>query len=99
MKPLIPSLLALAACLVFAFAQDKPVSAHFTIDAAFPGGNILVTRIEGDTIQLGPDQRDSMLPWFYWYFRVTGASGKKFTTLSGADLGALDRAIAEAAKR
>ncbi len=75
--PLTAFLLALATSL--APAQDKPGSPHFAIDTAFPGGNILVSKIEGDTVHLGPDQRDSLLPWFYWYFRVTGASGRKLT--------------------
>lgn len=47
----------------------------FTIDAKFPGGNIIVDQIEGDTVRLRPDLRDS-LPWFYWYFRVSGAAGR-----------------------
>ena len=75
------SLAPLLACLLVltaadARSQDKTTMA---IDTAFPGGNILVSKIEGDTITLGPDKRDSLLPWFYWYFRVTGASGRKLT--------------------
>jgi hypothetical protein len=46
------------------------------IDADFPGGNIIVERIEGNTIYLRPDQRDSSTWWFYWYFRVRGAAGR-----------------------
>ncbi len=46
------------------------------IDADFPGGNIIVERIESDTIFLRPDQRDSSTWWFYWYFRVRGAAGQ-----------------------
>ncbi len=46
------------------------------IDANFPGGNIIVERIEGNTIFLRPDQRDSSTWWFYWYFRVRGAAGR-----------------------
>ncbi len=65
-----------------AFAQDK---ATLAIDAAFPGGNILVSKIEGDTITLGPDKRDSLLPWFYWYYRVTGASRRKLTFVFSKD--------------
>lgn len=51
-------------------------AADYSVDAAFPGGNIVVKKIEGDTIELAPDQRDNLLPWFYWCFRVTGAAGK-----------------------
>ena len=46
------------------------------IDADFPGGNIIVERIEGNTIFLRPNQRDSSTWWFYWYFRVCGATGQ-----------------------
>jgi len=47
-----------------------------SIDADFPGGNIIVERIEGDTIFLRPDLRDTSTWWFYWYFRVRGAAGR-----------------------
>jgi len=77
MRPLTAFLLTLAtAC---AFAQDQPDKAAFAIDAAFPGGNIIVSKIEGDTIQLAPDMRDNLVPWFYWYYRVAGAGGRKLT--------------------
>jgi len=47
-----------------------------TIDADFPGGNIIVERIEGDTIFLRPDLRDTSTWWFYWHFSVCGAAGR-----------------------
>lgn len=57
------------------------------IDIDFPGGNIIVVDndnistlyydITGDTVFLRPDLRDTEGNWFYWYFRVTGAAGKK----------------------
>ena len=77
MKFLIAALLISAAPL--ALAQEKPVGGAFAIDAGFPGGNILVDKVEGDTVHLSPDNRDSVVPWFYWYFRVTGANGRKLT--------------------
>ena len=43
------------------------------IDCAFPGGNVAVDSIEGDTVQVRPDVRDSEGHWFYWYFRVRWA--------------------------
>ncbi len=46
------------------------------IDCAFPGGNIQVDSIEGDTVHLEPDLRDTEGHWFYWYFRVRGAQGQ-----------------------
>jgi hypothetical protein len=45
------------------------------IDSDFTGGNIIVERIEGNTIFLRPDLRDTSTWWFYWYFRVRGAAG------------------------
>lgn len=65
---------------------DKPIPPNsfvftdaFIIDAVFPGGNIIVDRIEGDTVFLRPDQRDSSTWWFYWHFRVRGAAGRTLT--------------------
>jgi len=49
------------------------------IDANFPGGNIRVKKAGGDEFELAPDQRDNLLPWFYWYFRVSGAAGQTLT--------------------
>jgi hypothetical protein len=46
------------------------------IDCDFAGGNILVDAIEGDTVHLRPDLRDTKGKWFYWYFRARGASGR-----------------------
>jgi predicted deacylase len=45
------------------------------VDGDFPGGNIVLDRIEGDTVFLRPDQRDSSTWWFYWHFRVRAAAG------------------------
>ncbi|GHT58362.1 hypothetical protein AGMMS50239_02760 [Bacteroidia bacterium] len=47
------------------------------IDADFPGGNIIVNSIEGDTIRLQQDLRDTEGRWFYWSFRIRGAEGRK----------------------
>lgn len=51
----------------------------FRIDCGFPGGNIIVERIEGDTIALRQDRRDTEGYWFYWCFRVRGADGRTLT--------------------
>jgi hypothetical protein len=77
MKLLILSLIALLPLLVH--GQEPPRAPAFAIDASFPGGNVLVSKVEGGTIHLGPDKRDSMVPWFYWYYRVTGAAGRTLT--------------------
>jgi len=80
-----PNALAGAACLycavgVLAFALCSAQAADtITVDAAFPGGNILVDKIERRTIHLRQDQRDTEYPWFYWRFRVRGAAGQQVT--------------------
>jgi len=48
-----------------------------TIDCDFPGGNIIFERIDGDDVYLHQDPRDTEGFWFYWYFRVRGAAGRK----------------------
>lgn len=47
------------------------------IDCDFPGGNILVEAIEGDTVRLRQDRRNSTDWWFYWCFRICGTAGRK----------------------
>lgn len=46
------------------------------ITQKFPGGNISVIKIKGDTVFLKNEIRDSEGDWFYWAFCVTGAAGK-----------------------
>ncbi len=46
------------------------------IDCNFPGGNIIVERIDADAVYLHQDPRDTPGFWFYWYFRVRGAAGR-----------------------
>ncbi len=48
----------------------------FAIDADYPGGNIILERIEGDTVYLRQDLRDTEGWWFYWNFRVRGVTGR-----------------------
>lgn len=55
------------------------MNAIFQIDSDFPGGNIIVDSIEGDTVNLHQDLRDTMTEWFYWCFRIQGAGGRKLT--------------------
>lgn len=50
-----------------------------SVDADFPGGNILVEKVVGDEIHVCQDLRDTAGPWFYWYFRVRGAAGRELT--------------------
>lgn len=46
------------------------------VDAAFPGGNIVVERIETNAVFLHQDLRETEGNWFYWCFRVRGAAGR-----------------------
>jgi len=46
------------------------------IDCDFPSGNIIVDAIEGNTVKLHQDLRDTEGDWFYWYFRLRGAAGR-----------------------
>ena len=45
------------------------------VDADLPAGNIIVERVADDVVKLRQDLRDSGM-WFYWAFRVRGASGR-----------------------
>ena len=49
------------------------------IDAAFPGGNSVLEKIEGETVCLHQDLRDTEGDWFYWCFRVRGGAGRTLT--------------------
>jgi hypothetical protein len=50
-----------------------------TVDADFPGGNIVVERVEGDEVFVHQDLRDTEGDWFWWHFRVRGAAGRALT--------------------
>ncbi len=71
-------------------AASEPV-----IDCDFPGGNIVVERIEGDDVYLHQDLRDTEGSWFYWYFRVREAAGRTLTFrfTKGNVLGVLGPAV------
>ena len=58
-----------------AATAESPAEAP-AIDGDFPGGNVVLERIEGDAVYLHQDQRDTPGFWFYWYFRVRGATGR-----------------------
>ena len=66
-----------------------------SIDCRFPGGNIKVHDIQGDTIFVSPDLRDTRASWFYWAFRVRGAAGRTlvFRFLSDHPVGTRGPAI------
>lgn len=52
---------------------------EISIDADFPGGNIVVDSITGNDVFLHQNLRDTEINWFYWYFRVSGVAGKTVT--------------------
>lgn len=73
-----------ALLLVRGAAATEP--AAIQIDADYPGGNIVLERIEGEKVILRPDLRDTKGWWFYWNFRVRGAGSEKMTfEFSGAN--------------
>jgi hypothetical protein len=58
-------------------SQSQPtIHGDIVVDSAYPGGNATIDRVEGDTIHLHPDLRDTTTWWFYWNFRVRGAAGR-----------------------
>ncbi len=64
-------LLVTGAALSFAFCAHA-----FTVDADLPAGNVIVNSIDGDSVSLRQDLRDTAGDWFYWAFRVKGAAGR-----------------------
>src|SRR6185295_7641207 len=82
MTPLFAALLLLA--------QDG-----IRIDADLPGGNIVVDKIDGDTVSVHQDLRDTQGDWFYWQFRARGAQGRTvtFQFTKGNVVGVLGHAV------
>jgi hypothetical protein len=58
------------------FAGCLNAGNNLKVFSDFPGGNIVVTRISGDTVWVKPDLSFTAGEWFYWYFKVSGVSGK-----------------------
>jgi hypothetical protein len=50
-------------------------SSHLAFASDFPGGNIVLERIEGDDVSVHQDLRDTKGDWFYWYFASYVAEG------------------------
>src|SRR6056297_1339773 len=66
--------------LLMMFCSTAAYATALTVDADYPGGNIIVERIDGDTVILKQDLRDNARWWFYWNFRVRDvAAGRKLT--------------------
>jgi hypothetical protein len=49
------------------------------ISSGFPGGNIILNKMDGDTVWLEPDLSFTEGEWFYWYFKASGIPGKTVT--------------------
>jgi hypothetical protein len=77
-----------ASCRSSAPAAEPP---PIRVDAEFPGGNIVVDGVEGDSVRVHQDLRDTPRDWFYWQFRVRGAAGRAvvFRFTRGPALGPL----------
>ena len=74
----------------------KPV-----ITANFPGGNVVVLGIEGDTVRLAPDLRETQRFWFFWRFRATfpAAGTWRFEFPDGNCVGTRGPAVRRAGER
>ncbi len=72
-----------------------------SIDCRFPGGNIKVHDIQGDTVFVSPDLRDTRTSWFYWAFRVCGVAGRTlvFRFLSDHPVGTRGPAVSTDGRR
>lgn len=73
------SLRRIGTAALFVLVACGHLGAEPAIDGDFPGGNIIVDKIEPDAVYLRQDQRDTEYPWFYWQFRVRGAEGRSLT--------------------
>jgi len=66
---------ALLTLLLMAFGV-RADETSFTLDKNVPAGNIALERIEGNSVYVHQELRDTAGDWFYWAFRVTGAQGR-----------------------
>jgi hypothetical protein len=79
------SFLTAIAFAVFAAGAGFPAAAApaadptIAVDCDFPGGNIVVDSLEGTTVSIHQDLRDTEGDWFYWCFRVRGGAGRTLT--------------------
>ncbi len=71
------------------------------LSADFPGGNVRVLGIEGDTVRLAPDLRETQRFWFFWRFRATfpGAGTWRFEFPDGNCVGTRGPAVRRAGER
>ena len=57
--------------LIFLITYSLQGLSQIHIDADFPGGNVVVDSIIGDTVFFQPDLTGTEGDWFYWCFRTT----------------------------
>ena len=71
------------------------------LSADFPGGNVRVLGIEGGTVRLAPDLRETQRFWFFWRFRATfpGAGTWRFEFPDGNCVGTRGPAVRRAGER
>lgn len=62
----------LGVCAEYPIAE----AAGFTLDKNVPAGNIELERVEGNSVYIHQELRDTKGDWFYWAFRVKGAAGR-----------------------
>jgi len=62
--------------VIILFASMQVHGAEVEIGTSFSGGNVVVGKIEGNTIHLAPDLRGGQ-PWFYWCFDARVAKPAK----------------------
>lgn len=63
-------LIGLLSSLLMVSCSGEKKNPELQITANFPAGNITVDSIQGTTVYLQPDLRDTDHPWFYWYYAV-----------------------------
>lgn len=56
--------------------KSQAHTSDFTIDTAYPGGNVIVESIDGDVVRLRQDLRHTSTWWFYWNFVACHAAGR-----------------------
>lgn len=67
--------------------ESRPKAVGIRIRADFPGGNVLVKRIDGSTVHMAPDLRGGR-QWFYWNFASEIEQPGRVTFVFPADAGA-----------
>ena len=75
MKNMTKSILFCFFCLISINTRSQQINIY----SDFPGGNLLIDKIKGDTIWIRPDLRDTKGDWFYWCFAMNEAKGKTLT--------------------